>query len=96
MWSQLANVLIRKTQVASILTWDRLFKNRVMLYSFAFEIGLINIFIFAIGDAFLLKGDPLYCSVGLWVIPLILIWDETRKYLCRAYPDGWLRKYSNF
>ena len=95
-WSQLANVLIRKTQVASILTWDRLFKNRVMLYSFAFEIGLINIFIFAIGDAFLLKGDPLYCSVGLWVIPLILIWDETRKYLCRAYPDGWLRKYSNF
>jgi sodium/potassium-transporting ATPase subunit alpha len=95
-WSQIANVLIRKTQVASIFTFDRMFKNRVMIYSIIFEIGLICIFVYPIGDAFLLKGDSVYCSVGLWIIPLLFIWDEVRKYLCRRDPGGWMNKYSNF
>lgn len=95
-WSQIANGLIRKTQMASILTWQRLFGNRVMIYSIIFEIGVICFFVYGIGDAFLLKGDSLYASVALWIIPLLIIWDEIRKYLCRRDPDGWFAKYTTF
>lgn len=95
-WSQMANVLIRKTQVASIFDWDRLFKNRVMLYSIALEIGLIILIVYGVGDGISLKGNNVYCSVGLWIIPLLIIWDEVRKWICRAYPNSWVRKYTNF
>ena len=94
-WSQIANIIIRKTQVASVLTWDRLFSNRVMIYSICFEIVLIIIIVYPGGSAFNLKGDSLYASVGLWIVPLLIIWDEIRKYICRCYPDGWVRKYTS-
>lgn len=95
-WSQIANVLIRKTQVASIFTWERMFGNKMMLYSIIAEIIVIVIIVYPAGVAFQMKGDSLYCSVGVWVIPLLIIWDEIRKWICRKYPDGWMRKYSNF
>jgi magnesium-transporting ATPase (P-type) len=95
-WSQIANILIRKTQIASIFTWDRMMGNKVMIYSIAFEIILIVIIVYPGGSAFQVKGDSLYCSVGLWIIPLLLLWDEVRKFLCRTYPDGWVRKLSVF
>eukprot|EP00388_Colpodella_angusta_P033907 GDKK01030849.1.p2 GENE.GDKK01030849.1~~GDKK01030849.1.p2 ORF type:complete len:108 (-),score=23.17 GDKK01030849.1:389-688(-) len=95
-WSQLANGLIRKTQIASILTFERFFGNRAMLYAMAFEIGLICIFVYPVGDAFLLKGDSVYCSVGVWIIPLLLIWDEVRKFFARRDPEGWVAKYTSF
>jgi sodium/potassium-transporting ATPase subunit alpha len=95
-WSQIANVLIRKTQVASIFTFQRLFSNHMMIYSIIFEIGLIVFFVYGIGEVFLLKGDSLYCSVGVWIVPLLLIWDEVRKYICRIYPGGFIHKYSIF
>jgi sodium/potassium-transporting ATPase subunit alpha len=95
-WSQIANVLIRKTQIATIFTWDRMFGNRMMIYSILFEIGVICFFVYGIGEYFLLKGDSLYCSVGLWVIPLLILWDEARKYLCRRDPKGWFARNTNF
>jgi sodium/potassium-transporting ATPase subunit alpha len=95
-WSQIANVLIRKTQVASILTFERLFTNRVMIYSIIAEIIIIVIIVYPGGPGFDLKGDSLYCSTGLWIIPLLLIWDEIRKWLCRRDPKGWIMKYTNF
>lgn len=95
-WSQLANGLIRKTQVASILTWDRFFGNHAMLYAMAFEIGVICIFIYPAGDAFLMKGDSLYCSVAIWIIPLLIIWDEIRKFFVRRDPQGWVAVYTTF
>ncbi len=95
-WSQIANILIRKTQVASLFSWDRMFQNRVMLYSIAFEIILIVIIVYPGGSAFQVLGDSLYCSVALWIIPLLLIWDEVRKWICRTWPEGWVMKYTNF
>jgi hypothetical protein len=34
--------------------------------------------------------------VGVWVIPLLIGWDEIRKYLCRRDPKGFFAKYSTF
>mmetsp|Transcript_9426 Transcript_9426/g.10149 ORF Transcript_9426/g.10149 Transcript_9426/m.10149 type:complete len:146 (-) Transcript_9426:519-956(-) len=93
-WSQIANVLIRKTQVASSFTPERFFGNRVMLYSILFEIGVICIIVYPGGPGFQVRGDSLYCSVGLWAIPLLIIWDEIRKYLCRRDKNGWFFKYT--
>lgn len=95
-WSQIANVLIRKTQLASIFTWDRLFKNRAMLYSIVSEIALIVIIIYLGETGFEMKGKTLYACCALWVVPLLLIWDEVRKWIARKYPDGWVRRYTVF
>ena len=98
-WAQLANVLIRKTQVASIFDFHRLFHNTVMINSMIFEILLICLLVFTPGlnTVFLMKApSPKHASVAVWIIPFLIIWDETRKWFCRKYPDGWLNKYSNF
>lgn len=98
-WAQIANVLIRKTQVASIFTKGRLTQNTFMLWSIAFEILIICCFIWIpkLNSVFLL--GPLisdWAACGLWVIPFLLLWDEGRKWLCRRNPHGLLMKYSNF
>lgn len=98
-WSQIANIIIRKTQIASVFTWDRLLGNKQMNYSVLFEIALIIALthIPGLNSVFLLTfPKPMWGVCTIWVIPLLLIWDETRKYICRKYPDGWIRKYSNF
>jgi len=98
-WAQIANVLIRKTQIASIFTYERLFTNRVMLYSILSEIVIIVVLVYVPGlnTVFLMDGPlPKWASCAIWIIPLLLIWDETRKYLCRKNPGGWIAKYTNF
>jgi magnesium-transporting ATPase (P-type) len=95
-WSQIANVMIRKTQVASIFTWDRMFKNTQMIYAIIAEIVIIVIIVYPGGPGFLVKGDSTFCSVAIWIIPLLLIWDETRKWLCRRDHEGFFFKYTNF
>ena len=105
-WAQLANILIRKTQVASLFSkgkdgrpWMRAFENIPMNYSIISEILIICFLCLTPGvnTVFLMKQPTsIQCSCALWIIPLCLIWDETRKYLCRLWPDGWLRKNSNF
>jgi hypothetical protein len=50
-----------------------------------------------LNSVFLMSAPrPVHAACAVWVIPLILGWDETRKWICRKYPDGWVRKYSNF
>jgi sodium/potassium-transporting ATPase subunit alpha len=98
-WAQIANILIRKTQVASIMTYDRIRMNMVMNYSIIFEIVLICIIVYVPGlnSVFLLHApSSAEAACAVWVIPLILLWDEARKYLCRRDPQGFFAKYSNF
>jgi sodium/potassium-transporting ATPase subunit alpha len=95
-WSQIANVLTRKTQLASVLTYDRFFKNTAMFYAIASEIVIIIIVVYAGEKGFEMKGDSLYASVALWIIPLLFIWEEIRKWIARSFPDGWVRKYTVF
>ncbi|RYG63768.1 HAD family hydrolase, partial [archaeon] len=98
-WSQIVNVLIRKTQIASLFTWNRLFKNEVMLWSLLSEIVVICavIYIPGLNNVFLLTGcKPGYAVSAVWIMPLIIVWDEIRKWLCRRDPKGWFAKYTNF
>ena len=98
-WAQIANILIRKTQIGSIFTWKRFTQNRVMLYSIIAEIVIIVMIVYINGlnSVFLLEWcKPKWASTGLWILPFILGWDETRKWICRKYPKGWVAKYTNF
>jgi sodium/potassium-transporting ATPase subunit alpha len=98
-WAQIANVLIRKTQVASIFTYERLFTNKVMIYSVFAEICIIVFLVYCPGvnDFFYLAAiPPHYAACTIWIIPLLIVWDECRKYLCRRDPKGWFRTHSNF
>ena len=98
-FSQVANVLIRKTQTATIFTWSRMFDNTFLLGSFVSEAVIVCMIVYVPGlnTAFnmeAIRADYFWCSV--WIIPFILIWDETRKWLCRRDPKGFFARYSNF
>jgi sodium/potassium-transporting ATPase subunit alpha len=98
-WSQIANILIRKTQVASILSWFRLTNNRPMIYGIASEIIIIVILCYVPGlnSVFLLKApNSIWASCAIWIIPVLLIWDEVRKYFVRSDPKGWVATYTTF
>jgi sodium/potassium-transporting ATPase subunit alpha len=98
-WAQIANGLIRKTQVATIFTYERLFTNKVMIYSIAAEICIIVFLVYCPGvnDFFYLAAiPPHYAACTIWIIPLLIVWDECRKYLCRRDPKGWFRTHSTF
>eukprot|EP00300_Choanocystis_sp_HF-7_P018430 c20036_g1_i2.p1 GENE.c20036_g1_i2~~c20036_g1_i2.p1 ORF type:complete len:1130 (+),score=293.90 c20036_g1_i2:316-3705(+) len=85
-WAQIANALIRKTDVATIFSWERMTSNRHLFESFVVEIALtvIVVYVRPIAEGLnLLPADPLLACVGLWVIPMIIIFDETRKYFAR-------------
>ena len=98
-WSQIANVLIRKTQVATIFTKDRMLQNTAMIYSILFEIVLIIIICYVPGlnGVFLLhQPNSKWASCAVWIVPLLLAWDEIRKYLVRLWPNGRLAKFTTF
>jgi sodium/potassium-transporting ATPase subunit alpha len=98
-WAQIANALIRKTQVASIFTYDRLFKNKVMVYSIAAEICIIVFLCYTPGvNSFFMLAAPKsdYAACAVWILPFLIAWDEARKYLCRRDPEGWFRKNTTF
>lgn len=98
-WAQIANILIRKTQVASIFTYERLLGNRVMVWSILFEIVIIVMLVYIPGlnSVFLLGAPkPKWAACAVWIMPFLLIWDETRKWICRKYPDGFIMRNTNF
>jgi len=35
---------------------------------------------------------PVWASSGLFIIPFIFIWDETRKAIIRKHPNGWVSR----
>jgi len=98
-WGQIGNILIRKTQFATIFTKSRLLDNRMMIYSLLFEIILINCFVYIPGfnNLFLLaKVNPVWASCAIWIIVFLLGYDEARKWWCRKYPEGIITKWTVF
>ena len=97
-WAQIANILVRKTQIASIFTFKRFFDNRMMLYSIAFEILLIIMIVHVPGlnTVFLLAAPSSHAAASaVWIIPFIIIWEETRKFLIRRDRKGWLETFTS-
>lgn len=98
-WSQIANILIRKTQIETLFSHYRITNNPNMIYSIYFEIVLILIIVYIPGlnSIFLLEGcSAAAATCTLWIIPFLLLWDETRKYLVRQSPGGVLDRWTNF
>ena len=88
-WSQIANIFIRKTQISSIFTATRLFTNKWIYGGVFVEIILIIVVVYVpgINKSFFLATVPArYASVGLWTLPLFVFGDEIRKWICRVEP----------
>lgn len=94
-WTQMANILVRKTMVASIFDrklW-RLTHNRAMFWAVLSEIVVILIIYYPAGVGFDMRGDSVYAVTALWVIPIIFAVEEARKFLMRWSPTKkWARK----
>jgi sodium/potassium-transporting ATPase subunit alpha len=98
-YSQYANVLIRKTQIATIFTKERLLGNTFLNVSFLteFVIFMSITHIPGLNTAFGFEmPSSKHATTSLWIIPFIIIWDEIRKFICRSNPDGFINKYTNF
>jgi len=101
-WAQIANALVRKTSIASVFDWKRLTDNKPMMYSILSEIIIICMLIYIPGlnNAFMLGPvAPVFASVALWCMPVIIAFEEIRKFLIRLTPnyrEGWLYKLTVF
>ena len=40
--------------------------------------------------------DPKWAACAVWIIPLIIFYDEFRKIICRTWPNGWVRWATDF
>jgi sodium/potassium-transporting ATPase subunit alpha len=97
-WTQIANIIIRKTSIAPVFTWERLFGNSFMNKSVLFEICLVIFLVHVPGlnSVFYLTGiNSTFASCAVWGLVLILIWDEIRKYIIRRDPGGWVDRYTS-
>jgi sodium/potassium-transporting ATPase subunit alpha len=97
-WGQVANILVRKTMLATLFTFKRAFGNRVMLWSFLSEFAVLFalLYIPGLNTVFMLhppNAEQIFRT--LWVIPAIIIVEEVRKFFCRLNPDGWFAIYSS-
>jgi sodium/potassium-transporting ATPase subunit alpha len=98
-WGQVANLLTRKTVMGTLFSIKTFLGNRPMFWSFLSEFFVLFMLVYVPGlnQAFLMRGisaKHLFC--GLWVIPAIIIWEETRKFFCRLYPRSAFAHYSGF
>lgn len=90
-WSQIGFVFVRKTQVTTIFSWFRLTNNKVLFFGIASEVILVCsiTYIPGLNRALMYDSVPsLYASVALWIIPLIVLMEETRKFFVRNWPNG--------
>ena len=98
-WGQIANIFIRKTFSESIMTFDRLFKNRHVLGGIVFELCLIMMLIYIPGlnGLFMMRplaGEYMFCTI--WYIPFLILYDEIRKFFVRLDPEGCVAAVTQF
>jgi len=96
-WAQVANIFVRKTQIATIFSKYRMLCNRQIYWALLSEIIIIIavIYIPGLNKSLLLASVPFkYAISAMWIIPFIIFWEEIRKLLCRMNPKGWFAKYS--
>jgi sodium/potassium-transporting ATPase subunit alpha len=90
-WGQVANIFVRKTFTESIFSVHRLTNNPQVLGSVVFELCLVFclIYIPGLNDIFLLKGiSAEYVFITIWYIPVLIFYDEVRKWFVRKWPTG--------
>lgn len=97
-WAQIGNVIARKTTINSVFE-KGLFSNKVLNWCLLQEVGLIALLIWVpkLNNVFMLSSiTATWAFCTLWVCPLIVLWEEGRKYFIRNYPDGVVAKMTKF
>jgi sodium/potassium uptake antiporter P-type ATPase alpha subunit len=98
-WTQIILVFVRKTSAESIFSWRRLTNNKPIFWSILSELATILILSYVPGlnKAFYLTGvSPKYACTALWMLPVLLIFEEGRKFIIRRNPDGCVAKLTRF
>jgi sodium/potassium-transporting ATPase subunit alpha len=94
---QLANVLICKTRKLSIFTKG--FNNDLMVFGIVFEFGLCCLLCYA--EPFQKVFGTRALTFKHWCLPLpwfiiIIVWDESRKWMTRKWPNGTLTRITYY
>jgi sodium/potassium-transporting ATPase subunit alpha len=97
-FTQVANLLMRKTMKASLWTFG-IRSNKVLLYCLVSMIILICLLVYIPGlnEGLLLR--PLATKnaiVGLWMLPFMILFEETRKSIIRTWPGGIMERLTKF
>lgn len=97
-WSQMINIMVRKTNYESIFNVRRLTRNRLILCGLVFEVCMLCLIVYCPGvnEIFLVRpisAKHLFCS--LWVMPAFLLYEEARKFFVRRDPDGCVAALTN-
>jgi hypothetical protein len=55
------------------------------------------VYVPGLNTVFYLTGvEPKWAACGIWMLPVILIWEEVRKYFVRKNPKGIVAKLTVF
>ena len=98
-WCQIILIFIRKTQSESILSWKRLTNNVPLYWSLLMEMIVIIVVVYVPGlnEALLLVHcPPVFACTALWMLPVLLIMEELRKYFIRISPNGCVASWTKF
>ncbi|KAG9509361.1 Sodium/potassium-transporting ATPase subunit alpha [Fragariocoptes setiger] len=94
---QWAELIVSKTRTNSILQQGM--SNQVMNFAIVFETALAAFLSYCPGMDVALNMYPIKFNWWLPPIPfaiMILFYDETRKYLIRKHPGGWVEQETNY
>ncbi|KAK3510742.1 hypothetical protein QTP70_021330 [Hemibagrus guttatus] len=90
---QWADLIICKTRMNSIV--QQKMKNKILIFGLLEETALASFLSYCPGMDIALRMYPLKPSWWLCALPyalLIFVYDETRRYILRRNPGGWVEK----
>ncbi|CUG92153.1 P-type H+-ATPase, putative [Bodo saltans] len=85
-WSQFGNILCRRTQVNSGISWERMNANPYLLLGMVFSFFVAIAVVYLPGLNTICQVDPIstkYMFTGVWVLPVYIAIEELRKYFIR-------------
>lgn len=98
-WAQIGCIFARKTRILTIFSKFRLLSNPMIYWGILSELVLLIciVYIPGLNNALTYAYVPgPYPAVGLWIIPTVIIIEETRKYIVRKSPKGIIAKLTVF
>jgi len=98
-WGQIANIFIRKTFTETILKVYRFTNNPQVMGAICVELALAMALIYLPGlnEIFLMTAIKAeYLFITIWYIPVLIFYDEVRKFFVRNWPDGLCAAVTHF
>ncbi|KAJ3441746.1 sodium/potassium-transporting atpase subunit alpha [Anaeramoeba flamelloides] len=95
---QWADLIISKTRRLSLFQ-QGLKKNKILLLGIVFETIFVIIICYVPYIHDVLKTESIkirYWAISIPFFILIFVFDETRKFLLRKYPNGWVERFTQY